>query len=334
MRLLAAVERFLERTFERSAVRFFRAPLQQIQLERRLLHALEHGRIAGPEGPMAPDRYRVAVHPTDLAGLGPSPADVAAALADAALGFARRRGYRVPDRPRVELVASERVAPGDVRVEAGFSRPPDAPVSAGAAVQVRVADSLPAEGTGVLPQRLAPAPGVRLVITHGDGRRHLVPVDGRPVTIGRAPDNVVRIDDRRVSRHHARIVAREGALVLVDLGSTNGTWVDGLRVSELVLGVGDRIDIGAGAAEIRVDVEPDLGTVGGDPEAGIGAPGGGAAGPGMRAAGPEGGGASRTGEDGASAEPRAPGRGTPPGLAAAPEPETPTSGRREPEHRR
>lgn len=333
MRLLAAVERFLERTFERSAVRFFRAPLQQIQLERRLLHALELGHVAGPEGPTAPDRYRVAVHPTDLAGLGPSPAGVAAALADAALGFARRRGYRVPDRPRVELVASERVAPGDIRVEAGFSRPPDAGVSAGAAAEVRVTGSLPMEGTGVLPRRLAPAPGVRLVVTQGHGRRRLVPFDGRPVTIGRAPDNVVRIDDRRVSRHHARIVAREGALVLVDLGSTNGTWVDGLRVSELVLGAGDRIDIGAGAAEIRVDVEPSLGRVGGDPETAIGAPGGGAAGPGTGVAGLEGGGASRTGEDGAPAGPGVAGPGTPPRSAATPGPESPTSGRLEPERR-
>ncbi|MCL6641528.1 MAG: FHA domain-containing protein, partial [Candidatus Rokubacteria bacterium] len=95
-------------------------------------------------------------------------------------------------------------------------------------------------------------PRARLVVRTADGRRMSLVLDGRPVSIGRAPDNVVRIDDPRVSRHHALIVPRAGGFVLVDLGSTNGTWVDGLRVSELALGLGDRIDI-AGAAELRLE---------------------------------------------------------------------------------
>jgi hypothetical protein len=267
MRLLAAVERFLERAFERTSVRLFRAPLQPIQLERRLLHALELGRVVGPDGPMAPDRYRVAVNPSDLAGLGAEPADVARALADAALGLARKRGYRVADRPRIELVASEHVAPGDVRVDTGFSRRPGR-FGVGEAAAARSAERSAVEATGVLARRPAPAVGVRLVLTTAGGRRREFALDGRPVTIGRAADNVIRIDDRRVSRHHARIVTREGGLVLVDLGSTNGTWVGGLRISEIALGVGDRIEIGRGAAELRLEATPDPGT--GPPDPGTG----------------------------------------------------------------
>jgi pSer/pThr/pTyr-binding forkhead associated (FHA) protein len=50
--------------------------------------------------------------------------------------------------------------------------------------------------------------------------------------------------DSRASRRHARLVARDGVLVLTDLASTNGTRVNGHRISEVVLGAGDRIQIG------------------------------------------------------------------------------------------
>ena len=67
--------------------------------------------------------------------------------------------------------------------------------------------------------------------------------NSRP-TIGRAADNDVVMVDGRVSRHHARLTGRRGTLVYLDLGSTNGSRVNGVSVEELVLGEGDRIEIG------------------------------------------------------------------------------------------
>jgi hypothetical protein len=77
-----------------------------------------------------------------------------------------------------------------------------------------------------------------------DGRERSVEVDGRPLTVGRARDNGLVIDDARVSRHHGRLLARHGALVYADLDSTNGSRVNGVRVDEIALGVGDRILVG------------------------------------------------------------------------------------------
>ncbi len=66
----------------------------------------------------------------------------------------------------------------------------------------------------------------------------------QPLTIGRAADNTVVIASPRASRHHAHI-RREGAsFVLYDLGSANGTLVNGQRVQRAVLQPGDLIDIG------------------------------------------------------------------------------------------
>ena len=59
--------------------------------------------------------------------------------------------------------------------------------------------------------------------------------------------------DEQVSRHHGRIGGRRGALVYTDLGSTNGTMVNGQRVSEVVLGAGDRLILGGSTLEVEVD---------------------------------------------------------------------------------
>jgi pSer/pThr/pTyr-binding forkhead associated (FHA) protein len=77
-----------------------------------------------------------------------------------------------------------------------------------------------------------------------DGAERTIEVDGSPLTLGRAQDNALVLADSRVSRHHGRLQARRGALVYTDLGSTNGSRVNGIRVDEIALGVGDRILLG------------------------------------------------------------------------------------------
>jgi pSer/pThr/pTyr-binding forkhead associated (FHA) protein len=75
-----------------------------------------------------------------------------------------------------------------------------------------------------------------------------------PVVIGRLPDSDFVIDDRTVSRHHATI-RREGELwVLVDLDSTNGTRVNGVRIDgRAVVKPGDEIGFGAASARFAPD---------------------------------------------------------------------------------
>ena len=70
--------------------------------------------------------------------------------------------------------------------------------------------------------------------------------------IGRGPECELVLHDSRVSRRHARLAGRDGVLVLTDLGSTNGTMVNGHRVTEVVLGAGDRIELGETSLVVRV----------------------------------------------------------------------------------
>jgi hypothetical protein len=88
------------------------------------------------------------------------------------------------------------------------------------------------------------SPLARLREVRPNGTQREIELDGGPLTIGRATDNGLVIHDSRVSRHHARLQARRGTLVFTDLRSTNGSRVNGSRVAEVVLGEGDRIEIG------------------------------------------------------------------------------------------
>ncbi len=65
-----------------------------------------------------------------------------------------------------------------------------------------------------------------------------------PSTIGRGDDAVIRIEDRWASRCHCEIEEVGGTLVVRDLGSTHGTFINGHAVSEAHLLPGDRLTIG------------------------------------------------------------------------------------------
>ena len=82
-----------------------------------------------------------------------------------------------------------------------------------------------------------------------------VPVGGRPVTIGRAPDNDLSVDNLAVSNYHAKIYYEAGRMVVEDLDSLNGTFVNDLRIERATLHDGDKIHIGKHT--IKVDTSGD-----------------------------------------------------------------------------
>jgi pSer/pThr/pTyr-binding forkhead associated (FHA) protein len=83
-----------------------------------------------------------------------------------------------------------------------------------------------------------------------DGVERQLRVEGHPFAIGRGDDNDLVLLDPLVSRHHARLVPRNGRLVLTDLASRNGTRVNGRAVRDAVLGAGDRIEMGSTLVEV------------------------------------------------------------------------------------
>src|SRR5947209_13964698 len=76
-----------------------------------------------------------------------------------------------------------------------------------------------------------------------------------PVTIGREEGNLLRLNDERVSRYHAKVQFDNGEIILTDLESTNGTRVNGNVVQIRRLRPGDRIGVGRSLLLFGSDAE-------------------------------------------------------------------------------
>ncbi|GIW72435.1 MAG: hypothetical protein KatS3mg102_1977 [Planctomycetota bacterium] len=83
--------------------------------------------------------------------------------------------------------------------------------------------------------------------------------DGAIAVMGRAPDVEFSFDDRMMSRRHARFEARDGVVIVTDLNSSNGTWVNGERVRERRLAHGDRLRIGGHVFHVELPHEASAG---------------------------------------------------------------------------
>jgi len=84
----------------------------------------------------------------------------------------------------------------------------------------------------------------RLVLKYQSAPLKEIPLGTRPVTIGRAPDNDIPIDNLAVSNYHARVYVEAGSLVVEDLNSLNGSFLNDIRVERAMLKDGDIILIG------------------------------------------------------------------------------------------
>lgn len=217
---------------------------------------MEAERLAASDRTLVPNRFVVHLHPDDLEGFGEMEHTLASELADAALQFARAHHYTLVDRPRVDLLGDPTVERADIRVDARFADP-----IAGRTGSMPDLARSPEDDASpfadpmstmvfTVPRPSVPVAHLRIVDPHGSTRRFRV---GAGISIGRATDNDVVLRDEQVSRHHGRIGGRRGALVYTDLGSTNGSIVNGQRVSEVVLGAGDRLILGGSTLEVEVD---------------------------------------------------------------------------------
>lgn len=96
---------------------------------------------------------------------------------------------------------------------------------------------------------------VVLVTFHNEVRREL-PLTARTATLGRKPDCTIRIPAADVSREHCQLIVDGNTLKVRDLGSSNGTFVNGKRVAEATLKAGDRLTIGPAVFIIQIDGQP------------------------------------------------------------------------------
>ena len=255
---LAAIERFFERLFERPSARLFRTHVQPVQIQRRIERAMESNRRPTADRTVVPNRFAVHLHPDDLGAFTDLADELASGLADEALSFARAHRYSLADRPRVDLVADPTVQRADIRIDAQVTGHELA--AAGSTATQGGAPGTPSadpNDTAVFALPATTTPRAFLTVTDPGGGTREIEIGPGGLTIGRAEDNELVLPDGGVSRHHGRILGRRGTLIYIDLGSTNGSKVNGEPVGEVVLGVGDQLQMGATTLVLEVDEATD-----------------------------------------------------------------------------
>jgi pSer/pThr/pTyr-binding forkhead associated (FHA) protein len=85
-----------------------------------------------------------------------------------------------------------------------------------------------------------------------------VAIEELPLVIGRSCDALICLDDRWVSRRHCEIDQVDGTLVVRDLGSKHGTYVNDQRINQAVLRPGDRLNVGLSVFVASFEAEPQI----------------------------------------------------------------------------
>jgi hypothetical protein len=169
-----------------------------------------HRRV-GVRGLIAPNFFVITLAPADVERFSNFIDALSRELSDAAREHARVEGYSFVGPVEVEIYEGSDFKAGRFTV----------------AAEVRQS-----EDGGILAELVLP-----------DGRR--VPVGSEPLVIGRLPECGVVLQDSNVSRRHAEVRRNGDAVVVTDLGSTNGTRVNGNTVREHFLVSGDEVSVGS-----------------------------------------------------------------------------------------
>lgn len=230
MNRIAQFEALAERLVEGTFAQLFGGRISAQKVATRLGRAMEDNRICSSGSTMqAPTHYRVYLSPSDHETLSAEQPSLEDELAQHVTELASQAGFVIHGSPVVQVLPDEELAARDLRVDAGFQAAEMEDV--GSTRGMEASDASEQEKVASEPPKGRPF----LIL---DGRRHVnirLPV----VSIGRALDNDVIIEDPRVSRHHAQLRQRYGHYVLYDLDSSGGTQINGYPVEECVLHSGD-----------------------------------------------------------------------------------------------
>jgi hypothetical protein len=243
MSVLKSLENKLAGLVEGTFSRAFRSEVRPVEIARKLAREMEEHKSFSVSRTYAPNEYRVFLSPRDRERFAGYEGALTAELAGYLLEHARRERLTLLARPVIEFETDERLGLGEFGIQTRVAQPEEEPVSAPAQAQSgrtmiysnaeRVSEPLEEQGRARAQKALILVDGKRIVLGPAGA------------TIGRGRQCDVVLNDPNVSREHAEIRPRGGSWVITDLGSTNGSQLNGRRIDgSEVLRAGDEIELG------------------------------------------------------------------------------------------
>jgi hypothetical protein len=260
--VLQRFEKRLEGLVEGAFAKVFKGVVHPVEILNAMQREAEaHKAILAGGRTLVPNRYVIDLSPYDHSRLAPYAAALAQELAQSQAEFIGEQAWTVYGDVIVEVERGEGLDTGMFRVTAEvFSGDaPPAPQTAPPGPpggQMGPPPGYPPQYDQGMPPGPhpvgSPASGPRNVrLVAGDGRNY--PLSIGSTVIGRGDQADLRLPDVGISRRHARLDFDGAQVVLTDLGSTNGSMVNGQRVSAVALNPGDMIQIGTTTLTFRLD---------------------------------------------------------------------------------
>ena len=261
--VLQRFEKRLENLVEGTFAKVFRGVVHPVEIASAMQREADaHKAILAGGRTLVPNRYVIDLSPYDHSRLAPYAAALAQELAQTQAEFIGEQGWTVYGDVIVEIERGEGLDTGMFRVTAevytGGQQPEPAPAPQQGGYDQQYGapppppPGAPDAGYGQPGPPMPPqqqTPNARMV--SNDGRQYALAVGS--TIIGRGEQAQLRLADVGISRRHARLDYDGTRVVLTDLGSTNGTVVNGLRISAVALRPGDVVQFGTTSLTFHVD---------------------------------------------------------------------------------
>ena len=231
MSLLRELEQRLESLFEGFFTRQFKSGVQPVEIAKKLSREMDTNRTISVKKVYVPNHYTIFVSAEDLEKLRPFAKTLISELQSFLVAHAKKEGYELVGRPFIELNQQTKLSLGEFSIESSLESRDSVIIE-------------PQGGTTIMKPAARTSAKQAFLVRTGRGGTTKTLLTGRKIGVGRAPDNDIVVADANVSRHHARIEHLGTRYVLQDLGSTNGTFVNGAKVEEQSLKEGDVIVVG------------------------------------------------------------------------------------------
>jgi hypothetical protein len=252
MSVLRSLESKIAGLVEGTFSRAFRSEVRPVEIARKLAREMEEHKALSVSRTYVPNEYRVFLSPRDRTRFADYEDALATELAGYLLEHARREHLALLSRPVIEFETDERLGLGEFGIQTRVVQPEDA--SEAEPLEPQSGRTMVYSSAGrvaePLEERAQSRQATALLLV--DGNRVVVGPGG--ATVGRSRQCDVVIDDPNVSRRHAEIRPRGGSWVLSDLGSTNGSSLNGRRIdSPEVIRPGDEIELGTSVLRFELE---------------------------------------------------------------------------------